>query len=190
MSSRRGALRAGGALLAAAGGLALPHGAGAQGTPAAGSAGLLLVQGFSHGSLFPTQGEAGVLPYTLILWDAAERGLFVVSADGGAGFAPSEALLLAIAAGERPRAAAIVPERPGGQRAWPLRLAYGGLGSDPGAVTYQGEAIVDAEAAAWLGMAPQTLAHEVEDLSAGYLIVAGLPALDVPEGNQVRLDLT
>lgn len=189
MPSRRGALRAGGALLAVAGALGLARGAAAQGTPIADGRGLLLVQSFSQGSLFPTQGDAGVLPYTLILWDAAERGLIVVADDGVVGFAPTEALLLAIAAGARPRAAVIVPERPGGQRAWPLRLAYAGLGSDPGAITYQGDAMDGAEAAAWLGVTPRPLAHDVEDLSAGYLVIAGLPALDLPEGNQVRIEL-
>jgi hypothetical protein len=190
MSSRRSTLRAGGALLAAAGGLALPRSVFAQSTPVTEGAGLLLVQSFSHGSLFPTQGEAGLLPYTLILWDAAARGLFFTSAaDQAAGFAPTEALLLAIAAGERPRAAVVVPESPGVQRVWTIRLAYGGLGSDPDAVTYQGEAMDEAEAADWLGMTPEPLRHEVEDLSAGYLIVGGLPALDLPEGNLVRIAL-
>jgi len=76
--SRRTALRAGGAILAVAGGLPLRRASATQATPMAGSveAGLLLVQAFSKGSLFPTQGDAGAPPFTLILWDAADRGFF------------------------------------------------------------------------------------------------------------------
>ena len=36
----------------------------------------LLVQSFSHGTLFPTQGDVEGVPYTVILWDAADRGFF------------------------------------------------------------------------------------------------------------------
>jgi hypothetical protein len=191
--SRRTALRAGGALLAGRGGLALPRFAAAQSTPEAGTEiGLLLVQCFSHGSLFATQGSAGVLPYTLILWDAADRGFFFTSPqDHVAGFVPTNSLLIAIKAGERPKAAVVVPAADGSgtQHAWALQLAYGDLGSDPGAVTYQGTPIDEAEAADWLGVAPTPLAHDVQDVTNGFLVIAGPPSLDMPEGENVRIDL-
>src|SRR5215213_5136508 len=79
--SRRAALHTGGALLAGMSALALrsQQSAAAQTTPTAeGGGGPLLVQSFSHGSLFPTQGDAGGAPYTLILWDAADQGFFFV----------------------------------------------------------------------------------------------------------------
>jgi len=192
--SRRVALRAGGAILAFAGGLSL-HGASAtQATPIVEDAarGLLLVQSFSTGSLFPTQGDAGGPPFTLILRDAAERGFFTVDGEnGGAGFAPTESLLIAIEAGERPLAAVVVPGADGSadHQVWALRLASGGLGSDPGAVTYQGEPPEASEAADWLGITPMAFADGPVDLAAGYLLIAGLPSLDLPEGERVRIEL-
>lgn len=188
--SRRDALRAGGAFLGG-GGLAVSGIPAAPGklTATAAEPGLVLVQGFGRGSLFPTQGDVGVPPYTAILWDAADRGLFYMSHDGGAGFAPTDALIAAIAAGERPRAAVVAPasDDAGGQQVWALRLVYAGAGSDPGAVTYQGEPIEEEEAAAWLGVAPLALPEGAQELAGGYLLIAGLPALDLPEGAGVRL---
>ncbi len=192
--SRRVALRAGGAILAAASGLTL-HGASAtEATPMAGDSGkgFLLVQAFSKGSLFPTQGDAGGPPFTLILWDAAERGFFTVDGEsGGVGFAPTESLLIAIEAGERPLAAVVVPGADGSpdHQVWALRLASGGLGSDPGAVTYQGEPPEASEATEWLGVTPSALPDGPIDLASGYLLVSGLPVLDLPEGERVRIKL-
>jgi hypothetical protein len=191
--NRRNVVQIGGAILAGTGGLRLARVAAEQSTPVtAGSGkGLLLVQTFSHGSLFPTQGEAGVLPYTLILWDAADRGLFFIAdQDGVAGLAPTDSLLIAIEAGARPMAAVVVPagDGSGGQQVWALQLAYGRLGSDPGAVTYQGDA-VDGEATAWLGVTPEPLSNGVQDLAAGFLVIGGLRALDLPEGTGVRITL-
>ena len=76
--SRRAALHAGGALLAGMGALALAAKRGRAGhaNHRRGGGGPLLVQSFSQGSLFPTQGDAGGAPYTVILWDAADRGFF------------------------------------------------------------------------------------------------------------------
>jgi hypothetical protein len=192
--SRRVAIQAGG-LLVAIGALALPVVVRAQATPAAegSGAGMLLVQSFSKGSLFPTQGDVGVPPYTLILWDAADRGFFTIAAaDLVASFAPTNALIISIEAGERPQATVVVPASLDGSRpeqAWSLRLVYGGLGADPGAVTYQGEPVEETEASASLGMTAAALPDGPQELAGGYLVIAGLTALDLPEGERVRFDL-
>lgn len=194
--SRRAALQTGGGLVAAIGALAWPGAAGAQSTPTVedAGAGLLLVQCFSKGSLFPTQGDADGPPYTLILWDAADRGLFTIAAENHvAGFAPTDSLIIAIEAGEQPQAALVVPAAEDGSRpeqAWALRLVYGGLGADPGAVTYQGEAIDEAVAAAWLGTTPAALSDGPQELAAGFLVITGLPGLDLPDVERVRLELS
>lgn len=193
--SRRATLQAGGGLLAAVGALAMPGSVLAQATPTTGNAvtGLLLVQSFSKGSLFPTQGDVGVPPYTLILWDAADRGFFSIAAsDHVASFAPTNALVIAVEAGARPQATVIVPALPDGSRpeqAWALRLVYAGLGADPGAVTYQGESIEEAEASAWIGTTPAALPDGPQELAGGYLVIAGLTALDIPEDERVRFEL-
>lgn len=193
--SRRAALQAGGVLFTSCGLLALPGIASAQSTPVAGVAGsgLLLVQSFSKGSLFPTQGDVGVPPYTLILWDAADRGLFfVAAADQVASFAPTNSLIIAIEAGERPQATVVVPALPDGSRpeqAWSLRLVSGGLGADPGAVTYQGEPVEETSASASRGVTADALPDGPQELASGYLVITGLTALDLPEGERVRFDL-
>lgn len=193
LQSRRAALQLGGGLLAAIGALSLSGSVRAQATPTADGAGekLILVQGFSKGSLFPTQGDADSPPYTVILWDAADRGLVLVTSTG-VSFAPTDSLIIAIEAGERPQAALVVPGQDDGAppQVWALQLAYGGLGSDPGAVTYQGEPLDEASAASWLGVTPSPLPDGAQDLSAGYLVVGGLPALDVPENERVHLPLS
>jgi hypothetical protein len=193
--SRRAALQAGGALFASCGLLALPGLASAQGTPVPGmgGSGLVLVQSFSKGSFFPTQGDVGVPPYTVILWDAADRGFFTIAAaDQVASFAPTNSLIIAIEAGERPQATVVVPASPDGSRpeqAWSMRLVYGGLGADPGAVTYQGEPVEETEASASLGMTAAALPDGPQELAGGFLVIAGLTALDLPEGERVRFDL-
>ena len=64
---------------------------------------MLLVQSFSHGTLFPTQGDAGGAPYTVILWDAADRGFFFADVMSGvAGVVPSERVLAGIGTKARP----------------------------------------------------------------------------------------
>src|SRR5687767_3216946 len=99
--SRRAALHTGSALLAGVGALALQRSAAAQATPTAAAPGgaVVLVQSFSQGSLFPTQGDAEGAPYTVILWDAADRGFFYADcASGAAGVVPSERILSSIGA--------------------------------------------------------------------------------------------
>lgn len=90
--SRRAALHTGGALLAGMGALAFQRSTTAQATPTADApgGGLLLVQSFSRGTLFPTQGDAGGAPYTVIVWDAADRGFFYADCAAAAAWLGTE----------------------------------------------------------------------------------------------------
>ena len=196
--SRRAALHGAASLVAAAGAFSLRQSAVAQGTPVATapSDGLMLVQSFGQGTLFPTQGDGEILPYTVILWDAANQGVFFADgASGTAGFVTTESVLTAIAArGDFPRAVVVaaVEEENGAtirQGVWALRLGYGGLGSDPGAVTYQGEPLSTEDAAGWLETAPADLPEGPQDLGAGYLIIAGLPGFAADPTGAIRLTL-
>jgi len=111
--------------------------------------------------------------------------------NSGAGFAPTESLLIAIEAGELPLAAVVVPGADGSadHQVWALRLVFGGLGSDSGAVTYQGEPPEASEATEWLGVTPSALPDGPLELAGGYLLITGLPGLDLPEGERVRIEL-
>jgi len=152
------------------------------------------VQGFSHGNLFPTQGDAGGAPYTLILWDAADRGFFFADWMGGvAGVVPSEQVLASIGA-DTPARAVLVGTSTGendsatpAQGVWALSLVYGDLGSDPGAVTYQGEPLADEDATSWLGTAPAAMPEGPQELGQGFLIISGLSGFEDSGG--VRLNL-
>jgi hypothetical protein len=177
--SRRAAL-CGGALVATLGTLALRLSAAAQATPEAAEmpATTLLVQCFGQGSLFPTQGDGGVLPYTAILWDAAERGFLSLDPTSGSlGVVSTESVLTALGAATDPPAAVLL-SLAGGNGAtgaiWAMRLVSGELGSDPGAVTYQGEPLIGDDAPSWLGDAPPRLPDSPQDLGAGYLVIDGL----------------
>lgn len=196
--SRRAALHAGGALLAGMGVLALRQSAAAHATPTAEARGdgPILVQSFSQGSLFPTQGDVGGAPYTVILWDAADRGFFFADCTGGvAGVVPSESALAAIGTDTPARAVlvgAATEENDSAtldQGVWALSLVTGSLGSDPGAVTYQGEPLANEVATSWLGAAPAALPEGPQDLGQGFLIVTGLSGFD-GSGDGVRLNLT
>jgi hypothetical protein len=191
--SRRAALHAGGAIVAALAAMTLPRDAAGSATPVAGAgADRLLIQAFGSGSLFPTQGDVGVPPYTLILWEAAPRGIVAIDwANRAADVVASEQVLQAIGDAAQPRAA-IVARAEGDDAAareavWALRLVLGDLGSDPGAVTYQGEPLAAADAA-WLGTAPAALPDGPQSLGPGFLLLAGLPTLDV-SGSAAQLDL-
>lgn len=194
--SRRAALHTGSALLAGIGVLALRQSAAAQATPTteARGAGPLLVQGFSQGSLFPTQGDADGAPYTVILWDAADRGFFFADCEGGvAGVVPSERVLAKIGTDTRPRAVLVASSMEESDSAspaqgvWAMSLVYGNLGSDPGAVTYQGEPLTGEDATSWLGSAPAAMPEGPQDLGQGFLIIIGLSGFDDSDG--VRLHL-
>jgi hypothetical protein len=198
--SRRAAVQAGAALLAGMGTLALPlhvqRNAAAQATPTAEGreGGPLLVQSFSHGSLFPTQGDVEGAPYTVILWDAADRGFFFADWTGGvAGVVPSERVLANIGT-ETPVRAVLVSSSTeendsatSTQGVWAMSLVYGDLGSDPGAVTYQGEPLAGEDAASWLGTAPAAMPEGPQDLGQGFLIISGLSGIEDSAG--VRLNL-
>lgn len=182
-SSRRAILHAGG-LAALAGALTtLP--AGAQGDP-----GLTIVQAFASGSLFPTQGDAGGPPYTLILWGADGRGLLAFTPEWAA-VLNSGALLAALAAGAEPQAAVVLPapaDGTGRQRAWGVKLVSGSPGSDPDAITYQGDLLDDAAASDWLGTAV-TAPDGAATFGPGYLVLIGLEGLDISENAAVRIAL-
>jgi hypothetical protein len=195
--SRRSALHAGGALLAGMGTLALRSSAAAQATPTdeASGGGSLLVQAFSHGSLFPTQGVAGGAPYTVVLWDAAERGFFFADCTGGvAGVVPSEGVLAGIGADPPARAVLVVSSMEenasatSDQGVWALNLVYGDLGSDPGAVTYQGEPLAGEDAMSWLGAEPAAMPEGPQDLGQGFLIISALSGFE--DSGSVQLNLT
>lgn len=179
LASRRVALRIGGALAAVVAGDALiQQGVSAQATPATGAARPrpLLIQSFSRGSLFPTQGEAGVLPYTIILWDAVAQGIVVADPERRAvGIVTTKQVLDALTGAAEPPLAVLAA--PGQETIWAMRLVSGSLGSDPGAVTYQAELPDSAEATALLGTTPAVLPDGPEDV-AGYLLVVGLAGLD------------
>jgi hypothetical protein len=196
--TRRAALCTGSAILAGMGALAVRSqpSAAAQATPTADApgGGPLLVQGFSHGNLFPTQGDAGGAPYTLILWDAADRGFFFADWMGGvAGVVPSEQVLSSIGA-DTPARAVLVGTSTGENDSatpapgvWALSLVYGDLGSDPGAVTYQGEPLAGEDATSWLGTAPAAMPEGPQELGQGFLIISGLSGFEDSGG--VRLNL-
>jgi hypothetical protein len=197
--SRRVALHTGSALLAGIGALAvhLQPSAAAQATPvsAARAGGPLLVQSFSHGSLFPTQGDAGGAPYTLILWDAADRGFFFADWTGGvAGVVPSEQVLTGIGAGAPARAVLVGTSTEENDAAmpargvWALTLVYGDLGSDPGAVTYQGEPLASEDATSWLGTAPAAMPEGPQELGQGFLIFSGVSGFEDSGGMRLNLE--
>jgi hypothetical protein len=198
--SRRSALHAGGALLAGVGALAVPlrvqRSAATQATPTTEGreGGPLLVQSFSHGSLFPTQGDADSAPYTAILWDAADRGFFFADCTGGvAGVVPSERVLANIGTETPVQAVLVSPSTEANDSdtsplgVWAMSLVYGDLGSDPGAVTYQGEPLAGEYAASWLGTAPAAMPEGPQDFGQGFLIVTGLSGFEDSGG--VRLNL-
>ena len=152
------------------------------------------MQSFSHGSLFPTQGDAESPPYTLILWDAADRGFFFTdSTSGSAGVVPAEDVLTALG-GDAGAVRAVLVAAPAeasgataaSQQVWALGQVSGSLGSDPGAVTYQGEVLTGDDVTALLGSALEDPPDGPTDLGAGFLILAGLSAFD-PGDEGVRL---
>jgi hypothetical protein len=194
--SRRAALHTGSALLAGMSALAYQRSVAAQATPVGDVPGsVLLVQSFSQGTLFPTQGDVVGVPYTVILWDAADRGFFFADwMSGVAGVVPSERVLAGIGTGAPPMAVLVAGPTEGSdssapaQGVWALSLVSGSLGSDPGAVTYQGEPLASEDATSWLGTAPAALPEGPQDLGQGFLILSGLSGFDTGDG--LRLHLT
>ena len=181
--SRRALLHAGG-LAALAGALhTLP-------TQAHDDDGMVIAQAFASGTLFPTQGDADGPPYTLILWGADGRGLLALT-DEWAAVLNGGALLAALEAGAKPQAAVVLPapaDGTGQQQAWGLKLVSGSPGSDPDAVTYQGDLLDDAAASDWLGT-PVTAPDGAATFGPGYLILTGLDGFDISENATVRVAL-
>jgi len=140
----------------------------------------------------------GVIPYTIILWDAAGPGFFFVDAESGsAGVVPTESVLTTIGgdAGSSRAVLVAAPAEGSGattasEQVWTLSRVSGSLGSDPGAVTYQGEPMTSEDAMALLGSAPADLPDGPQDLGAGFLILAGWSGFDPSDDEGVRLSLT
>jgi hypothetical protein len=196
--SRRAALQTGGALAAA---LSLfgPRLAAAQdATPQSEATGAttLLVQSFNSGTLFPTQGDAGGPPYTLYLWEVADRGTFFVdSANHVAGVMPTEPVLSAImSVNEPPRAVLVAMVAPNDdaeprQEVWALKLALAQDGSDPGSITYQGDLLTGEEVSAWLGIAEVSEAEGAQNLGPGFFILPAPAGFDVTSAGGLQLHL-
>jgi hypothetical protein len=195
LPSRRRVLRSGvvGVAIAALGfGAAAAQSATPVGTSGAGPT---LLQGFSHGTLFRTQGSGPNLPpYTLILWGAVggvasidqPRGDVallpagrVVNALGAADPAPTVILTASSSAEGDPTGA--------GQLAWALTLTYAGLGSDPDAVTYQGALLDAGEATQRFGLTASEPPSSI-NIGPGYLI-ANAASLSLPARGGIRLRL-
>jgi hypothetical protein len=194
--SRRAALHSG-ALAAALTAIDAHATAAEEATPSTRAAGTspLLVQAFSHGSLFPTQGDSPDLPpFTLILWDAANRGVMVMDAvSHRAGIVTADQVLTSLGdTGSSPMAALAARSEgndaaEGSEPLWLLSLAGGELGSDPGAVTYQGDILATDAAEAAFGMASSAPPEGPQDFGSGFLLIAGLPESASSQGDGVWL---
>lgn len=194
--SRRAALGGGLAALALArSGLSLAQ----EATPGQGEEGALLaVQAFSNGTLFPTQGDSpDQPPYTLILWNAAGAGCFFVDrASNAAGIIPTDRVLQAITA-NAPATAALSAhpdenasaDQDQGDVAWALELVLGSAGSDPGAVTYQGDVLDDPTASTQFGLERTAPPEGPHNFGPGYLIFTALPGLDMQGEGIVRFTI-
>ena len=181
--ARRAVLRHGAALAAVLAAAGLQPAGAQDATPIGGGhGGPVAIQAFGKGSLFPTQGDGSNLPpYTAILWDAADRGVVVVdSGSGSIGVVPAARAIDALAA-VGTVTAALVARLPGGgardEALWLMTLTVGGLGADPGAVTYQGAVLEASAGITSSGIAPDDLPEAAQELESGYLILFGLTAL-------------
>jgi hypothetical protein len=168
-----------------------------EATPGQGTeSGFLAIQGFSNGTLFPTQGDSpDQPPYTLILWNAADTGLFFIERRSrAAGIIPTDRVLQALTAISPANAALVVHSDVSastGQEdvAWALQIVLGSAGSDPGAVTYQGDVLDDATASTQFGIERTSPAEGPQNFGPGYLIFTELPALDMQDENILRLTI-
>jgi hypothetical protein len=168
-----------------------------EATPEAGAtANLVAVHSFSNGTLFPTQGSSPDLPpYTLILWNATGAGLFFVDRlSSAAGIIPTDRVLQAITASSPARAALVAhPDESASTDqddvAWALELVLGSAGSDPGAVTYQGDVRDDPTASTQFGIERTAPPDGPRNFGPGYLIFPALPGLDTQGEDVVRLTI-
>jgi hypothetical protein len=69
-----------------------------------------------------------------------------------------------------------------------MKLVSGSPGSDPDAITYQGDLLDDAAASDWLGT-PITAPDGAATFGPGYLVLIGLEGLDISENATVRIAL-
>jgi hypothetical protein len=180
--TRRGALGGGLAALAVLGADRISA---QDATPATGddAPSPLLIQGFSNGTLFPTQGDAADLPpYTLILWDAATAGYLIIDrASGEADVVSAETVLAALETTTDGISGALLAHaQPEGDAAsiqerqtWALRLVSGEAGADPGAVTYLGTVLTPTAAEESAASATPPPAGP-QNFGAGFLILSGL----------------
>jgi len=112
---------------------------------------------------------------------------------GVAGVVPSERVLAGIGTESSLRAVIVGTFTEGNDSAmpaqgvWTLSLVYGDLGSDPGAVTYQGEPLAGEDAMSWLGAEPAAMPEGPQDLGQGFLIISGLSGFEDSGGVQLSL---
>jgi len=196
--SRRAALQTGSALAAALSLFGARSAAAQDATPQAGAsgAGTLLVQSFNSGTLFPTQGDAGGPPYTLYLWEVADRGTFFVDPTNHvAGVVATEPVLAAImSVNAQPRAVLVAMVAPDDdaephQEVWALQLANSEDGSDPGSLTYQGDVLSSEDANSWLGIAELSRAEGAQNLGPGFFILPAPAGFDVTSAGGLQLHL-
>lgn len=199
--SRRSALRTTSALAAGLVAVGLSR-AGTQAAtpiPAVTGTGIVFVQTFGSGSLFPTQGSGPNLPpYTLYVWEAGEHTIFVTGEpERIAGLIPSDRFFDEVMDADTPAFTAVLVASTAGDAAstdddagvWMLKVAFAGVGSDPGSLTYQGDLVSAAEAEAQLGLTPSPAPNGAENLPAGTLFVTGVTTVELGDVASVRLHL-
>jgi hypothetical protein len=139
-----------------------------------------------------TQGDSTASPpWTLILWEATARDVFYTDpANHAAGVLTADDLLAALGTAAAPVPAVVIAQGVSegtptgeGESAWALNLSRGSLGSDPGAVTYQGALLEAAEAQAALGLPSLATVNGVQNLGPGYLVLVGLENVDLGAGS-------
>jgi hypothetical protein len=139
-----------------------------------------------------TQGDSTASPpWTLILWEATARDVFYSDpANHAAGVLTADDLLAALGPAAAPVPAVVIAQGMSegtptgeGESAWALNLSLGSLGSDPGAVTYQGALLEAAEAKAALGLPSVATVNGVQNLGPGYLVLVGLENVDLGAGS-------
>jgi len=193
-ASRRATLRAVAALSAVLAASRLHQSAAAQATPTAETlgTGALFVQSFSQGTIMATQGDSTTSPpWTLILWEATARDvLFTDPANHAAGVVTADEILAALGTAAEPTPVVVIAQGVDegtptgeGESAWAMTLSLGSLGSDPGAVTYQGALLEAAEAQAALGLPSVAAVNGVQNLGPGYLVLLGLEHVDLGAGS-------
>jgi len=194
--SRRAALLGVGTLAALAD--RLGPAAAQEATPVArtGGTGPVYVQTFESGSLFRTQGSGTDLPpYTLYLWNVADRTLFIADQpERVVGIVPTDPFVDDIAVNEMPTAILVAPvvsdsgAAAESESVWVLALSFWGSGEDPGELTYQGSLAPASEVEARFGVsaAPEL---PLQNVAAGYVIIVGLSGTGIADHEGLRVVL-